>query len=217
VTSISSRAPDTANVHPRLVVEPTHTTPARTGVLLVGRLEAGEVEPGQKLAAELLGGEQLEVVVRAVDSVAGSDEDGRTVGLLLEPTDAKRLVPGTVLTAPQAIRRTPAVSAQPAELRVPEVVKLSIELPDSRTRVLIFAGVSILAIMSSAVFVLATFYVVTDQEARTPILVSLIASFAAIFTAIVSQSAKSLVKHGWHQASGSIEREDPTRSAGRRG
>jgi len=113
VTSISSRTPGTArNVHPRLVVETAHTTSARAGVLLVGRLEAGEVEPGQKLVAELRGSEQLEVVVRAVDSVAGSDEDGRIVGLLLEPTDAKRLVPGTVLTAPQAVQRTPTVSAQ---------------------------------------------------------------------------------------------------------
>ena len=217
--SVPSRMPNLAqSAHPRLVVEASYTTPARTGVLLVGRLEAGDVAPGQTLAAELAGDERLEVVVRAVDSVVGDHEGSRTVGLLLDPTDAERLVPGTVLTAPKARQGNSAVASHAIELRVSEVIKLSVEFPDSRARALVLAAASFLAVMSIAVFGLATVYVVTDQEARVPIIVSLIAAFFAAIPFTIARyfSHNYFFKHRRDLVADDPDWENHTRSSRRR-
>jgi len=89
---------------PVLVVDNAYRTPVRPGVLLVAQLRAGNVRPGERLEAELPNGGHLEVVVQAVDSMTEGDRGERTVGLLLAPTDASKLAPGTILTSPYGKR-----------------------------------------------------------------------------------------------------------------
>lgn len=54
---------------PVLIVDDTYRTPARPGVLLVARLKAGNIRPGERLEAQLPDGGHLDVVVQSVDSM----------------------------------------------------------------------------------------------------------------------------------------------------
>jgi hypothetical protein len=155
-----------------LIVDNTYRTPVRSGVLLVGKLREGNVRPGEKLEAKLLDGGRLEVVVQAIDSMTEGDRGERTVGLLLEPTDTSKLTPGTVLTSPQDHREIPVIEEfWPAES---EVVRLSLVLSSGGLRALVLTGLAFAVAMFFATFMLAAYYVVTDQNARIPVLVALI-------------------------------------------
>src|SRR5437773_8085595 len=173
----ATEPPATSSSH--LVVETAYTTPARPGVLLVGILENGELAPGQELEATLTDGRQTRVVVRAVDSVTTSETGNRTVGLLLEPTDATVLQSGVVLRTPGLERIQSPPSRPKIRVEVSENVRLSLSFSDGATKSLAVVGALLLTFMILATFVLATFYVVTDHRTRTPILATLIISLAA--------------------------------------
>jgi hypothetical protein len=187
MTSLSAHlTPEADTSQPRLLVDESYVTPTRDGTLLVGKLERGELTSGQELVSQLSDGQQLRVVIRTVDSVTVVN-GARRVGLLLEPVASELLLPGMVFTAPQKELR----HALPLETVDRETLERYVALiADRRLRLFVTVGAVLLATMTVFAVGLASFYVVTDQQARTPILISLVVTLVTpiyFFVSVLSR------------------------------